>query len=194
MSDLHVVRRPKLPVLQLGASAEYGNVQGAVFNIVTRQGGNEFHGDGNLYFINDALTGRNTTEAQDRGKPYYRKEFTDTTWQLSGPAIRDRLWFFGSYQYQKSADAQPGFGPDQAVTSFANRVFYKLTYNVTSRHRLMYGYHDDYWRLPPAQTNPLASETTFTKSHGDNPTPNLVYTGTLTDRTYSSGISRGGVS
>lgn len=177
----------EIEVLQLGASAEYGNVQGAVFNIVTRQGGNEFHGDGNFYFINNGLTGRNTTDAQDHGKPYYRKEFTDTTWQLSGPAIRDRLWFFGSYQYQKSADAQPGFGPDQAVTSFANRVFYKLTYNVTSRHRLMYGYHDDYWRLPPGQSNPLASATTYTKSHGDNPTPNFVYTGTLTDRTYIEG-------
>ena len=30
----------EVEVLQLGASAEYGNVQGAVFNIVTRQGGN----------------------------------------------------------------------------------------------------------------------------------------------------------
>ncbi|OLE82347.1 MAG: hypothetical protein AUF76_09805 [Acidobacteria bacterium 13_1_20CM_2_65_9] len=30
----------EVEVLQLGASAEYGNVQGAVFNIVTRMGGN----------------------------------------------------------------------------------------------------------------------------------------------------------
>lgn len=174
----------EIEVLQLGASAEYGNVQGAVFNIVTRQGGNEFHGDANYYFMNDALTGRNTTDAQDKGKPYYRKEFTDTTWQLSGPFVRDRLWFFGSYQYQNNADAQPGFGPAQAVSSFAKRVFYKLTYNVNTRHRLMYGYHDDYWGLPPTQSNPLAAASTFTKSHGDNPTPNLVYTGTLSDRTY----------
>ena len=30
----------EVEVLQLGASAQDGNVQGAVFNIVTRQGGN----------------------------------------------------------------------------------------------------------------------------------------------------------
>ena len=36
----------EVEVLQLGASAEYGNVQGAVFNIVTRMGGNQLHGDG----------------------------------------------------------------------------------------------------------------------------------------------------
>jgi hypothetical protein len=35
----------EVEVLQLGASAEYGNVQGAVFNVVTRMGSNQFHGD-----------------------------------------------------------------------------------------------------------------------------------------------------
>ena len=174
----------EIEVLQLGASSEYGNVQGAVFNIVTRQGGNEFHGDANYYFMNDALTGRNTTDAQDKGKPYYRKDFKDATFQLSGPAIRDRLWFFGSFQYQNNADAQPGFGPALAVASYAKRVFYKVTYNITPTHRLMFGYHDDYWGLPPTQTSPLIAASTLTKSHGDNPTPNLVYTGTLSDRTY----------
>lgn len=177
----------EIEVLQLGASAEYGNVQGAVFNVVTRQGGNEFHGDGSFYYMNDALTARNTTDAEDNGKPYYRKDFKDTTWQASGPAVRDRLWFFGSFQYQNNADAAPGLGPEKATSSYAKRIFYKLTYNVTPKHRLMYGYHDDYWGLPPnaaLATNALVDRSTLTHSHGDNPTPNLVYTGTLTDRTY----------
>src|SRR5438105_11964241 len=52
-------------VLQLGASAEYGNLQGAVFNIVPRMGGNVFHADANFYFKNDALNGRHTTDALD---------------------------------------------------------------------------------------------------------------------------------
>jgi hypothetical protein len=174
----------EIEVLQLGASSEYGNVQGAVFNIVTRQGGNEYHGDANFYFMNDALTARNTTDAQDGGKPYYRKDFKDTTYQLSGPFVKDKLWFFGSFQYQNNADAAPGFGPAGTVASYAKRVFYKLNYNITANHRLMHGYHDDYWGLPPAQTSPLIALSTLSKSHGDNPTPNLVYTGTLSDKTY----------
>ena len=36
----------QVEVLSLGAPAEYGNVQGAVFNMVTRQGTNLFHGSG----------------------------------------------------------------------------------------------------------------------------------------------------
>ena len=65
--------------LSLGASAEYGNVAGAVFNIVTRQGSNQFRGDTNIYYQNSGLTGRNTTDAQDGGQPYNRARFVDST-------------------------------------------------------------------------------------------------------------------
>src|SRR5262245_13724793 len=81
----------EVEVLQLGASAEYGNVQGAVFNIVTRQGGNQVHGDANVYFQNDALTGRNTTPSFDNNRPYHREQWKDATAQISGPFIRDKF-------------------------------------------------------------------------------------------------------
>src|SRR5215203_2721698 len=69
----------EVEVLQLGASAEYGNVQGAVFNVVTRQGSNLFRGDANVYYQADALTGRNTTEEVDKGFPYHRDKWRDMT-------------------------------------------------------------------------------------------------------------------
>ena len=46
----------EIEVLSLGAPAEYGNLTGAVFNVVTRQGTNEFHGDLNFYLQTDSLT------------------------------------------------------------------------------------------------------------------------------------------
>ncbi|MGE3510436.1 MAG: carboxypeptidase regulatory-like domain-containing protein, partial [Vicinamibacterales bacterium] len=86
----------EVQVLQLGASAEYGNVQGAVFNIVTRQGSNQFHGDSNFYYQSAALTDRNTTDAVDRGFPYNRDRWRDWTLQAGGPFLTDKFWFFGS--------------------------------------------------------------------------------------------------
>ncbi len=74
----------EIEVLQLGASAEYGNVMGAVFNVVTRQGGNQFHGDATYYGQSQSLTGRNTTAAQEclgvsncplGGLPYHRDQW-----------------------------------------------------------------------------------------------------------------------
>ena len=75
----------EIQVLSLGAPADYGNLGGAVFNVVTRQGSNTFHGDANFYYQTQSLTGRNTTDAQDNKQPYHRDEFKDTTVQLGGP-------------------------------------------------------------------------------------------------------------
>ena len=50
----------EVEVLSLGAPAEYGNLTGAVYNIVTRQGTNEFHGDAGFYLQTDGLTSNNT--------------------------------------------------------------------------------------------------------------------------------------
>ncbi len=46
----------EVEVLSLGAPAEYGNLSGAVFNITTRQGSNDFHGDVNYYYQSEGLT------------------------------------------------------------------------------------------------------------------------------------------
>ncbi|OLB61247.1 MAG: hypothetical protein AUI11_10505, partial [Acidobacteria bacterium 13_2_20CM_2_66_4] len=170
-------------VLQLGASAEYGNVQGAVFNIVTRMGGNVFHGDANFYFQNDALTGRNTTEAVDKGFPYHRDKWRDATIQATGPFMLDKFWFFGSLEYQRDWDSQPGTDPKSPVKNDSRRVFWKFNYNITPNHRLMHGYHNDYYFIPDI-TSEFTAPSTISLSHGDNPTPNLVYTGVLSDKTF----------
>ena len=176
----------EVQVMQLGASAEYGNVQGAVFNIVTRMGGNQFHGDANVYFQADALTARNTTDAQDRGFPYHRDRYNDGTIQASGPFVLDKFWFFGSLQYQRDWDSQPGVDPQYVTKNDSRRMFYKFNWNITSKHRLMHGYHNDYYFIPEIQTA-VAAPSTVALNHGDNPTPNVVYTGVLSDRTFVEG-------
>jgi hypothetical protein len=173
----------EVQVLSLGASAEYGNVQGAVFNIVTRQGTNTFHGDVNAYYQSDALTGRNTTAAVDNGFPYHRDTYRDTTVQASGPFVPDKFWFFGSLQYQRDWDSQPGVDPTLPTKNDARRMFYKFNYALTPKHRLMHGYHNDFYYIPELATG-FTAPTSVSISHGDNPTPNLVYTGVLSDKTF----------
>ena len=172
----------EVEVLQLGASAEYGNVQGAVFNIVTRQGGNQLHGDGNIYFQNDALTSRNTTAAFDKGWPYHREQWRDGTVQVSGPFIKDKFWFFGSLEYQRDWDSQPGADPAFPSKSDSRRMFWKFNYSFSDKHRLLNGYHDDFYWIPQRATA-FTAPSAINLNHGHNPTPNLVYTGVLTSRT-----------
>jgi hypothetical protein len=173
----------EVEVLQLGASAEYGNVQGAVFNVVTRQGGNVLHGSVNYYFQNDALTSRNTQDSFDRGFPYHRDTWRDVSVQASGPFIRDKFWFFGLYEYQRDYDSQPGVNPAFPSKSDAQRMFWKFNYSINDKHRLLNGYHDDFYFLP-AVTSPFDAPSSLSQGHGHNPTPNIVYTSVLSSRTF----------
>ncbi len=173
----------EVQVLQLGASAEYGNVQGAVFNVVTRQGGNQFKGDGNLYFMNDKLTGRNTTDDEDDGLPYHRDKFMDTTWQLGGPAVKDKLWFFGSFQYQKDSDSQPGTAAEFPARSSAKRVFWKVNYQITDAQKVQVQYHDDFYRIPGRATA-LTAPSTLGVENGHNPSPGVMWTNVISNKTF----------
>jgi hypothetical protein len=172
----------EVEVLQLGASAEYGNVQGAVFNVVTRMGSNQFHGDGAFYLQTDGLTGRNTTDAVDNGRPYHRDRYRDASIQATGPFMLDKFWFFGSLHYQRDWDSQPGVDPKTPALNDSRRVFWKFNFNINQNHRLLHGYHNDYYFIPTVGTA-FTAPTSIDLSHGDNPTPNVVYTGVLSDRT-----------
>ena len=182
----------EVEVLQLGASAEYGNVIGAVFNVVTRQGGNQFHGDTTYYGQFNSLTARNTTVAQEcagvsdcptAGLPYHRDQYVDWTAQATGPVIKDKLWFFGSFEFQNDNESQPGTDPNSPTKSTSRRVFFKINWNATQNHKLMLGFHNDYWSFPGVPSA-LIAPSAVNLSHGDNPTPNLVYTGVLSSKTF----------
>ncbi len=84
-------------------SAEWGNSQGAIMNIVTKQGSNQFHGSAFEYVRNEAFEARNYFNPAPNNKPQDRlNQFGGS---LGGPVIRDKVFFFGNYEAvrQKSA-------------------------------------------------------------------------------------------
>ncbi len=172
----------EIEVLSLGAPAEYGNVAGAVFNVVTRQGSNTFHGDVNFYLQSENLTGRNTTDEQDSGNPYSRERFNDFTTQFSGPVIKDKLWFFGSYQYQRDHDAPTGVPSEFFTRNDNDRIFLKGNWQVNDSNKIQVSYHNDYYFLPWTPSANTAPSTIAVES-GSNPTPNVSYTGVLSENT-----------
>ena len=187
----------EVEVLSLGAPAEYGNAQGAVFNIVTRQGSNAFHGDGNFYWQTQGLTSSNTKglkrpdgtfadacpDDPTTRCPYHRDKYVDGTAQISGPILKDKLWFFASYQHQNDFDSQPGTGPQFPAKFGANRVFGKLNWQVNAGNKLQFAYHDDYYRIPARATAVTAPSTILVET-GHNPSPNLTWTSVISSKTY----------
>ena len=76
---------------------EFGRTPGAQVSVVTKSGTNAFHGTAFEYFRNDILDA-NDWFADNKGleKPALRQN--DFGGVLGGPIIKDKLFFFGSYE------------------------------------------------------------------------------------------------
>ncbi len=77
-------------------SAEYGRNSGAIVNIATRSGTNEFHGEAFEFLRNQKLDAKNFFDKSDLPiPPFKRNQFGGA---LGGPILRDRTFFFFSFE------------------------------------------------------------------------------------------------
>ncbi len=77
-------------------SAEYGRNSGAIVNIATRSGTNDFHGEAFEFFRNDRFDSRNFfNQPPARQSPFKRNQFGAS---LGGPVAKNKTFFFGSYE------------------------------------------------------------------------------------------------
>ena len=139
----------EMHVQSMGASVEYGNIQGGVFNVVTKQGGARLAAESSYYAQPSSLTAQPVEIA---GRGYERDTYRDLTASLGGPVKRDRVWFFGAYQYLHDYDTQPGADPTLPRTYEQDKFFGKVTWRPTSSMQVMHSYHHEVSVNPTAPT------------------------------------------
>ncbi|WP_352430354.1 TonB-dependent receptor [Pyrinomonas sp.] len=99
-------------VNQNGFSAEFGRAGGAVINVVTRSGTNEFHGGAFEYFRDESLNANSpslkATQAQ-RGLPNKRppSQINQFGGRFGGPIRKNRAFFFFTYDGQRTNIPNP---------------------------------------------------------------------------------------
>jgi hypothetical protein len=162
----------EVQVQSVGASAEFGSVQGAVINVVTRQGSEKFLYDGSSYGQPAGLTAQPVRlpvpGSGGLQSGYERNRYRDLTTNIGGPAIRDRLWFFTGYQYLRDYDSQPGASPKFPRTYEQNKIFAKLTWKLAPGWQLLQSFHDESWVNPELPTFVKPFEATM-RSHASVP-------------------------
>ncbi len=89
--SINTVREFKVDNSTYGA--EYGRNSGAIVNIATRSGTNEFHGEVFEFLRNEKLDARNFF---DRQKPAFKRNQFGAA--LGGPIFQDQSFFFFSYE------------------------------------------------------------------------------------------------
>jgi len=174
-------------VQSMGASVEYGNLQGGVINVVTRQGSARFTSSTSYYGQAAALTAQPIELPVTRGtvtsSGYERVRYRDFTTNLGGPVVRDRLWFFGAYQHLRDYDSQPGADPAFPRTYEQDKFFGKLNWRLTPSLQLMNSFHLENWVNPTTATLAAPYETTVRMNAS---VPNMTFaqiTHVLSDRT-----------
>jgi hypothetical protein len=113
----------EVQVKSAGYAAEFGGSTGGVINAITRSGTNSFHGSILADFqqrswggterpiLVDSLT---SSTFEYINPPKDDETRIDPGFSLGGPILRDRLWFFGSYQ--------PGIRDTKRTVNFQNGV------------------------------------------------------------------------
>jgi outer membrane receptor protein involved in Fe transport len=155
-SDLPFDAIQSIEVKTGGYQAEFGRATGGVVNIVTRSGSNEWHGGATLTYSPESLR----THAHDAlsqgasgvsGAVTYNHvaslEQLDSSVYLSGPILKDRLFFFGLYNARSEKEyvalGSQGLTGNNLYTGVQNytkntspRWMAKFDLNITDRQRL----------------------------------------------------------
>lgn len=99
-----------------GVPAEFGRFTGGFINAITKSGSNQFHGGVLFNWQPDSLTEDRKNTLIDRNDQDTR-ETQQAIFSLSGPIIKDRLFFYGFYQtnYIKSGDTLLTVNPNTTV-------------------------------------------------------------------------------
>ena len=145
-------------VVALGAKAEYGSFSGAAIDILTKSGSNKFHGNAAVYF--EPVKWRRTNQPVDEqtygtdwlwvahpdspantlygGPPVKDYELNLT---LGGPVIKDKIWFYGSFDSFKSASTRARW--ELVMNSWSRFADMKISAEPFKDHRAWFSYHHE---------------------------------------------------
>ena len=86
---------------------QFGYTSGGVINVITRSGGDKYHGSVYEFFRNDALDAEIAFPKPTFGKPETR--FNNYGASLGGPVLKNKLFFFGNYDGYRYISDTPSY-------------------------------------------------------------------------------------
>jgi len=111
-------------ILQNQFSPEFGGASGGVFNVIVKSGTNQLHGTIYEYLQNRNLNAVDNTEVLNGNRTNPRFDFNRLGATIGGPIKKDKLFYFGNFEYaplgQASTPGSPVFAPTAAGIATLN--------------------------------------------------------------------------
>jgi len=144
LSNVNIDSIEEIEVITAGAGVEYGRAQGGFANVIEKQGSNQFEGLFNFIFRSGALDGNGATGLTGDDVPDF--DWVQPALQISGPILRDKLWYRLSYEYLKREDPI-NVSTAIAVTTYTQTTSSNMvTWQASRRNKLTFSYLNDPWQ------------------------------------------------
>ncbi len=137
-------------IVALGSKAEYGSFSGAAIDVLTKSGSNTYHASVAGYSKIGSVANNQPAPGEDLGQDFLYvspgdvlasevKQDWETSFTVGGPIMKDKLWFFGSFDYNRGISLPPL--SDVNSESWGRFGDLKLTAAPFANHRAFVSYH-----------------------------------------------------
>ncbi|HYV86268.1 MAG TPA: TonB-dependent receptor [Patescibacteria group bacterium] len=146
-TQLHFDIIKEIEVKTGGYGAEFGGAQGALVNVTTKSGGDQFEGSLAYYTTPDSLASEPQNTGFGTALPV--PDGQEVAGSLGGYLVKDKVFFYSGFSRKNStatADQQFAnlFARDKAEdTDDRSLYFFKTTWQVDSRSQLVASFHTD---------------------------------------------------
>jgi hypothetical protein len=168
----------EVQVVALGADAEYGEFTGVAANSLVRSGSNKWQGLLEYVTTRENWLSDNTTDLPEELRATFKPDKIesnyDTSAQIGGPIVKDRLFFFTGFEYLKDKSTPAGCtGP---TSTEAPRFIGKMTWAAAQNVRVEGFFQKDKFDVTGRGCSPVRPpETTVIE-----PSPETNWNGKLT--------------
>jgi len=124
---------------------------GGAVNIITRAGTNQFHGAGFFFFRDHNMAAYPYLQrVPQTPNPFFARR--DPGFAVGGPVLKNKLFFFSSYEHNNQRAARSAFPTDPLFASFAayttspynsNQFTERLDYHLNEKHAMFLRYSHD---------------------------------------------------
>ncbi len=136
-------------IVGLGSKAEYGSFSGVAVDVVTKSGSNQYHGSAGFYSKLGSPSNNQPPPGADLGAPWLYigegeqlagdlKSSWETSLTAGGPIKKDKVWFFGAFDYLRADTVPPRWIVSQSWNRYADA---KVSFLPSQKHLIWGAYH-----------------------------------------------------
>jgi hypothetical protein len=186
MSYLNSDAIEEMTVIGAGAGVEFGRAQGGFAQVIQKQGSNDFEGVANLLWRSSLMDGNSAQTTPGTKVPDY--DWIQPAIQISGPIVKDRLWYRLSHEY--ISREEPIASRDQPIIAARRQGISsdQVTWQVSPRNKLALEFRYDPLTLTNVGATSLTAAGSTKQYETGGPTYSLAWTAAFSPTVLSDSV------